>query len=188
MRLASSSRISGAFLWSQRNRSATASASPRMATNTRPSRRSGATLTSETVMDTASAAWRWRRMSLISRWTSSFILTMRLDTDVGQSAGPSKGRPDLLGVVALDHVTHLVAVEVVELDAALEAGANLVRIVLEALERPDLALVHDLAAAAQPSGRVPVDLSLGDQAPGHEALGQRERRAHLGGPELDLLD
>src|SRR5580698_9980483 len=160
MRFASSSRISGARRWSHRNRSATAAASPRMAMKTRPSRRSGAILTSETVMATASDAWRWRRMSLISRWTSSLILTMRLDTDVGQSADPLKGRPDLLGVVALDHVSDLVAVEVVQLDAALEARADFVRVVLEALERADLALVHDLAAAPQACGCVAVDLAL----------------------------
>ena len=53
-----------------------------MATKTRPSRRSGAILTSEIVIAADSAVWRWRRMSLISRCTSSLILTMRLDTDV----------------------------------------------------------------------------------------------------------
>ena len=61
----------------------------------------------------------------------------------------SERRPDLLALVALDDVADLVAVEVVELDAALEAGADLVGVVLEALERRNLALVDDLLAAAQ---------------------------------------
>jgi hypothetical protein len=41
-------------------------------------------------MATASAVCRWRKMSLISRWTSSLILTMRLDTLWGREAGPSE--------------------------------------------------------------------------------------------------
>src|SRR5271157_5032663 len=188
MRLASSLRISGARRCSQRNLSSTVSLSPTTATKIRPSRRSGATLTSVMVIATASAAWRRCRMSLTSRWTSSLILTMRLDTYVGRVAGPSEGRPDLLGVVALDDVAHLVAVEIVQLDAALEAGAHLVCVVLEALERRNLALVHDLAGPAQAGRGSAVDLALGDEAAGHKALGERERRAHLGGTELDLLD
>src|SRR6185437_13369559 len=51
-------------------------------------------------------------------------------------------RPDLLHLVALDQVAGLVTVEIVQLDAALEARADLVGIILEALERGDLALVH----------------------------------------------
>src|SRR5271169_3912214 len=115
-----------------------------MATKMRPSRRSGATRTSVIVMATASSAWRRRRISLTSRWTSSLTLTMRLDTCVGPSLGPSEGCADLLGLVALDDVAHLVPVEVVQLDPALQAGAHLVRVVLEALQGRDLALVHDL--------------------------------------------
>src|SRR5271170_3489600 len=187
IRLASSARISPDFFWSHLNLPATSASSPRIATKTRPSRRSGAILTSETVMARDSAVNRRRRMSLISRCTSSLILTMRLDTDVGR-AGPSKGGPDLLRVVALDDVADLVSVEIVQLDAALEAGANLVRVILEPLERPHLALVHDLAAPAQPGRRAAVDLALRDEAAGDEALRERERGADLGGPELDLLD
>src|ERR1022692_3652879 len=117
MRRANSLRISGARRCSQRNRSLTVSGSPTTATKILPSRRSGATLTSVIVIATASAAWRRRRMSLTSRWTSSLILTMRLDTYVGRVEDPSEGHPDLLGVVALDDVAHLVPIEVVQLDA-----------------------------------------------------------------------
>src|ERR1039458_571206 len=135
MRRANSLRSTGRRCCSQRNRSLTVSGSPPTATKILPSRRSGATLTSVIVIATASAAWRRRRMSLTSRWTSSLILTMRLDTYVGRVEDPSEGRPDLLGVVALDDVAHLVPIEVVQLDAALQGGANLVRGVLAPLPR-----------------------------------------------------
>ena len=48
--------------------------------------------------------------------------------------------------------------------------------------------MHDLAAPAQPRSRAAVHLSLGDEASRDEALGERERGAHLGGAQLDLLD
>src|SRR5579863_6051621 len=113
---------------------------------------------------------------------------MRLDTDEGGPARPSERRADLLGIVAFDEVAHLVAVEVVELDAALQPGPDLVGVVLEALEGGHLALVHDLAPAPQAGRGAAGDLALGDEAAGDEALGQREDGPDLGRPELDFLD
>src|SRR6185503_5370528 len=93
-------------------------------------------------------------------------------------------RSDLLDFVAFDDVAGLVAVEVIELDAALQPRADFVGIILEAFERGDLALVHDLAAAPQPRRGVAVDLALGDEAAGDETLGEREDLADFGRPGL----
>src|SRR5688572_3717404 len=80
----------------------------------------------------------------------------------------------LLNLVALDDVAGLVAVEIIKLDAALEAGADFVGVVLEALERGDLSFVYDLLPATKAGGNVAIDLSLGDETAGHKTLGQRE--------------
>src|ERR1700680_1413790 len=98
----------------------------------------------------------------------------------------SERGPELLGFVALDDVADLIVVPVIELYAAFQAGAHLVGVVLEALERRDLALVHDLLAAAQARGGVAAGLPLGDEAARHETLGQRKSGADLGSAELDL--
>ena len=73
----------------------------------------------------------------------------------------------------------MVAVEVVELDSALEAGANFVGVVLEAFEGPHLALVDDFAAAAQTGGSVAVDFALCDEAARHKPLGERKHLANF---------
>src|SRR6476619_5787861 len=123
-------------------------------------------------------------MSLISRWTSSLTRTVRLLTtkDGWMIAGggwrriqpefrdpqpaASKRRPNLLDLEAFDDVAGLVAVEFIELDAALEAGAHFVRVVLEALERANLSFVHDFLAAAQARGGIAIDFALRDEAAG----------------------
>src|SRR5476649_1536368 len=106
-------------------------------------------------------------MSLSSRCRSSLMRIVRLligIADCGNRIPESfrKGYPvsgirnpvlkcgaHLLHFVALDDVAHGVTVEIVQLDAALEAGADFVGVVLEALERGNLALVHHFLAAAE---------------------------------------
>src|SRR5262245_20477803 len=59
--------------------------------------------------------------------------------------GSVQGRRDLFLGERLDHVAGLQVLEAVEPDAAVEAGADLRGVVLEPLERDDLALVHHAA-------------------------------------------
>src|SRR4249920_2236231 len=102
---------------------------------------------------------------------------------------PSSERgPDLLDLEALDAVARLVAVVAVEADTALEAGAHLVGVVLEATQRADLALEDGFLAAADAGGDAAVDLALGDKAARDETLGDREDLAHLGAAELVFLE
>src|SRR5690349_17616091 len=96
--------------------------------------------------------------------------------------------PDFLDLEALDLVAGLVTVEAVETDTALEAGAHLVGVVLEATQRADLALVVDFLAATDAGRDATVDLALGDEAARDETLGDGEHLAHLGAAELVLLE
>src|ERR1051325_3407257 len=100
----------------------------------------------------------------------------------------SERSSDLLNLVALDDVASLIAVEIVELDAALEAGADFVGVVLEALERGDFSFVHDLAAATQPRGGAASDLAFGDEAAGNKTFRERENLPHFGRAGLRFLD
>src|SRR6478736_8782418 len=100
----------------------------------------------------------------------------------------SERRPDLLDFEALDAVTRLVTVKAVEADTALETGAHLVGVVLEATQGADLALEDGIRAAADARGGIARDLALGDKAAGDKALGDREDLAHLGAAQLVLLE
>ena len=67
----------------------------------------------------------------------------RLDVgrrDAGTASAPALRRRDALHREHLDHVADLEVVELVEADAALEAGLDLADVVLEAAQRADLAL------------------------------------------------
>jgi hypothetical protein len=71
-----------------------------------------------------------------------------------------------------------------ELDAAFEAGLDLGGVVLEAAERLDRAVVHDLAGADHAGLGGAADEAFGDHATGDLVLlAQREDRADLGGAE-----
>src|SRR5580700_4179671 len=101
---------------------------------------------------------------------------------------PLKCGADFLDFVALDDVADLVAVEIVELDPALKAGANFAGVVLEAFERADLALVNGFLAAAKTGGGVAIDLALGDKAAGDEAFRERKRGADFRGAGFGFLE
>src|SRR6478736_4401178 len=106
----------------------------------------------------------------------------------GKMLRRSERGPDLLDFKALDAVTRLVAVKAVEADTALEAGAHLVGVVLEATQGAHLALEDRFLAAADACGGIAGDLALGDQAAGDKTLGDREDLAHLGPAELVFLE
>ena len=74
-------------------------------------------------------------------------------------------------LVALDDVADLIFVEVAELDAALEADADFLHIVLETAQRGEAAIVNRLAPAQDPRPRGAADPAIGDQAAGDDALG-----------------
>src|SRR6266571_5036623 len=86
---------------------------------------------------------------------------------------------DLPRLVCLDHVAFLDVLEVLDRDAAFEALLDLARIVLEALERSDLAVVDDRSLANEANVGGADDLALSDVA--------ARDRADPGGPE-DLAD
>src|SRR6478735_9427361 len=94
--------------------------------------------------------------------------------------GRSERSSDFLDFEALDAITRLVTVKAVEPDTALETGAHLVGVVLEATQGADLALEDRFLAPADARGGIAGDLALGDQAAGDKALGDREDLAHLG--------
>ena len=78
---------------------------------------------------------------------------------------------NFLDLEALDDIADLVAVEFIELDTALQTGAHFVRVVLEALERADLALVHHFLAATQASRGVAIDFAFGAYSVRSAAIG-----------------
>src|SRR5205085_8512833 len=65
----------------------------------------------------------------------------------------------LLDLVRLDDVADLDVGVVLEARAALVPGRHLARVVLEALERADFAVVHDDAVAKQPRPGAALDLA-----------------------------
>src|SRR5216117_800873 len=100
-----------------------------------------------------------RKVADSMRMASATRSALRL---LGGTAGECPG--DLLRTVALDHVVDFDVVEVLDADAALEALAHFTRVVLEALERRNRALVHLDAIAHDAHPRLPID----DAAP-HDA-------------------
>src|SRR5205823_14289608 len=96
--------------------------------------------------------------------------------------GPTSGARLLAQLVRLDHVVDLDVVERAETDAALEALADLRRVVLEPSQRLDRQVVRrDRAVADEPRLGVAHDRAVSDQAAGDVAeLRRAEHLAHLG--------
>src|SRR5579862_4332308 len=90
-------------------------------------------------------------------------------------------RRDLLDLERFDDVTDFDVVEAVEADAALEAGFDLRRVLLEAAERGDAALPHLHAAAEEARLRV---ARARDAALAHQASRARARLGRV----KNLLD
>ena len=84
---------------------------------------------------------------------------------------------NLFEVVALDDVAGFVLVEVAELDAALEAVADFLHVVLEAAERREAAIVNGLAAAQDAGARGAGDAAIGDEAAGDLATWRDRTRS-----------
>ena len=78
---------------------------------------------------------------------------------------------DLFELIALDDVADLIFVEVAELDAALQADAHFLHIVLETAQGGEPAIVNRLAPAQDPRARGAADPAIGDQAAGDDARG-----------------
>src|ERR1035437_986243 len=103
-------------------------------------------------------------------------------------AGRSPAR-DLAHLVGLDDVVNPDVVEATEVDAALEALANLGHVVLETTQTGDLdALADNGTCTEDPRLRAALDLARADQRTGDIAkLGGLEDLAHLGGAQLALF-
>src|SRR6185436_17037417 len=78
---------------------------------------------------------------------------------------------DALHLEHFDHVANLDVVETLQAQAALEAGLDLGHVVLEALERGELAFPHHDVVAEQAGLRVALagDAAVGDHAAGNGA-------------------
>ena len=87
---------------------------------------------------------------------------------------------NLFEVIALDDVAGLVFVEIAELDAALEAVADFLHVVLETAQRGEAAIVNGLAAAQHAGAGGAGDAAIGDEAAGDLALGEIEHLLDLG--------
>src|SRR5262245_53863137 len=91
----------------------------------------------------------------------------------------------------LDHVADANVVELIEADAAFESALDLAHIVLEAAQRPDLALVDHDVVADEPRLAVAAarDAAFGDHAPGNRAeLGHLEDAANRSHAQADFLE
>src|SRR5574337_269003 len=87
----------------------------------------------------------------------------------GAGPGASQGPGDLLDLEELEDVTLPDVVEVLQLDAALEAFLDLAHVVLHALQGLDFAGVDDHVVAQQAEARVAPDQPRGDHAAGDGA-------------------
>src|SRR4051812_47341508 len=74
----------------------------------------------------------------------------------GRRRGIERAR-DRLGAIALDDVAHLDVIEVLDADAALEAFAHFLHVILEALERRDRAVEHLNAVTYHADAALAVD-------------------------------
>src|ERR1700683_1237354 len=88
-----------------------------------------------------------------------------------------------LECVALDNVARLVLVEVPELDAAFEAAADLLHIILETAQRGETAVVNRLATAEDPRAGGAGDAAIGDHATCHEPFRKLEQLLDFGVPD-----
>src|SRR5205814_5445221 len=97
------------------------------------------------------------------------------------------GALDLPNLVGLDEVAFLAVVVALEVDAALEAFADLAHVVLEPLQRVDRRLVDDGAVADDPGPDAAADRAARDHGAGDGAeAGDADQRAHLGLAQRDL--
>src|SRR3954467_10570326 len=95
---------------------------------------------------------------------------------------------DLDDLEHLELVADLEVVEVLEAEAALEALLHLAHVLLEALERIELAGVDHHAAADEAHGRAAAHHAVGHHAAGHGAhLRDLEDVAHLDGADHAFL-
>src|SRR5579871_5769635 len=96
---------------------------------------------------------------------------------------------DLPPLERFENVADLHIRKVRDHDSALEALGHLADIVLEMLERLDLAREDNVAATADADVGVAGDLAVGDVTAGdHDAAGRLEPLAHLGLTQRDLLE
>src|SRR5690606_18666732 len=94
---------------------------------------------------------------------------------------------DRFDAVALDLVAHLDIVVAGHIEPALEALADLADILLEPLQAAQFALVDLDPVPNHADPALPVDVTLGDVAPGHGPDSRDpEELADLGDPEEDL--
>src|SRR5882757_3997946 len=91
-----------------------------------------------------------------------------------------KGAGDFDTRIALDLIVFLNVAVVLHTDAALRPGANLVDIVLEALERFQGALENDDVVAQHANRKVPADIAVDDHATGDRAELARAEHASNG--------
>src|SRR4026207_2466946 len=110
-----------------------------------------------------------RRGSFISRWSRS-ISSWRIWLSSRSVRWLIGAGSRLLGnhLVALDQVT-LGDLDVAEADPALEPGGDLADVVLEALQRLDPALGHDLAGPEEADLAAADDAPIDDVGAGHVA-------------------
>src|SRR6266496_4199974 len=105
------------------------------------------------------------------------------------AAGRRTSTRDLYHLVGLDLVTFLDVLEVLQTDAALEAGRDGAHVLLEAAQGVDPPVVHDHAVAHQSGPGPAVDIAGGDVGARHHADPRHpEGLPHLGGAELPLLE
>src|SRR5437868_15507269 len=76
----------------------------------------------------------------------------------------------LLELIALDHVTHLILVEVAKLDSALQAGAHFFYVVLETAQRRKPTVVNRLALPQDASAPGASDTAVRDETTGNNAF------------------
>src|SRR5437016_2519339 len=123
-------------------------------------------------------------------WTWS--VSLRIPTTICPSSNPRRlGQrgPDRLQLVRLDHVAGLEIGEVLDPDSALESLVHLFDVVLEALERGDLAGEDGLLVAEQPDHRGAGDLAVGvGRSRDGPELRHVEGLQHLRVPHHLLLD
>ena len=82
-------------------------------------------------------------------------------------------------LIALDDVADLIFAEVAELDAALEADADFLHVVLETAQGREPAIVNRLAPAQDPRPGGAADPPISDQAAGDDPSAQLERPVSL---------
>jgi len=82
----------------------------------------------------------------------------------------SQSLRNLFELVALDHVAHLIFAEVAKLDAAFQAGAHFLYVVLETAQRRNPAIVNRLALSQEAGARSASDAAIGDQTTSDDAF------------------